>query len=115
MPGPTGDPMNVKQYFQKVRDTEAGITERFPIIISNDTEDGGKAGIYSEVSRSVAARVVTENRARLATAEEAKTYRDAQAEDRRTAEQAVEAAKVQFTVVSVSEMAKLTGGKKDKA
>jgi hypothetical protein len=107
--------MNVKQYFQKVRDTEAEIAEPFPIIISKDTEDGGKAGTYSEVTRAVAARMITENRARLATAEEAKTYRAAQAEARRAAEQAAEASKVQFTVVSVSEMAKLAGGKKDKA
>ena len=48
-------------------------------------------------------------------ADEAKAYRDAQAEARRIADQAAEAAKVQFTVVSTSEMAKLTGGKKDKA
>lgn len=107
--------MNLKQYYQKVRETEAEIAETFPIVVSKDTEDGGKAGRYAEVTRAVAAKMITENRARLAAPDEEKAYRDAQAEARRTAEQAAEAAKVQFTVVSTSEMAKLTGGKKDKA
>ena len=58
--------------------------------------------------------MIVEGTARLATADEAKAYRDAQAEARRIADQEAEAAKVQFTVVSTSEMAKLTGSKKDK-
>jgi hypothetical protein len=106
--------MNLKVYFQKVRDAEAEITETFPIVVSKDTEDGGKAGRYAEVTRQVAAKMIAENRARLATPDEAKTYRDSQAEARRQAEETADAAKVQFTVVSASEMAKLTGAKKDK-
>src|SRR5215472_4640771 len=106
--------MNLKLYFEKIRETELQITETFPIVVSKDTEDGGKAGRYIEVTRAIAAKMITENRARLATPDEAKAYREAQAEARRQAEEAADAAKVQFTVVSASEMAKLTGGKKDK-
>ena len=107
--------MNLKLYFEKIRDTESQIDETFPLVVSKDTEDGGKAGRYTEVTRAIAAKMITENRARLATAEEAKSYREALAEARRLAEDAADAAKVQFTVVSANEMAKLTGGKKDKA
>ncbi len=107
--------MNLKLYFEKLRETEAEITDPFPILVSKETEDGGKAGRYTEVTRPVAAKMITENRARLATADEAKAYLEAQADARRIAEQAADAAKVQFTVVSTSDMAKLTGGKREKA
>lgn len=106
--------MNIKLYFEKIRETELQIGEAFPIIVSKDTEDGGKAGRYTEVTRAIAAKMIAENRARLATPEEARAYRDAQAEAARQAEAANETAKVQFTVVSATEMAKLTGAKKDK-
>jgi len=59
--------------------------------------------------------MVTEGTARLATADESKAYRDAQAQAKQAADQAAEAAKVQLTVVSASELAKLTSGKKEKA
>ena len=107
--------MNLKLYFEKIRETESQIAETFPIVVSEDTEDGGKAGRYAEVTRAIAAKMITENKARLATSDEAKAYREAQAEARRLAEETADAAKVQFTVVSAGEMAKLTGIKKDKA
>ena len=107
--------MNLKLYFEKIRETELQITETFPIVVSKDTEDGGKAGRYIEVTRAIAAKMITENRARPATPDEAKAYREAQAEARRQAEEAADAAKARFTVVSASEMAKLTTGKKDRA
>ncbi len=106
--------MDLKLYYQKVRNTEAEIAEAFPVVVSKETQDGGKDGKYAEVTRAVAAKMIVEGTARLATADEAKAYRDAQAEARRIADQEAEAAKVQFTVVSTSEMAKLTGGKRDK-
>jgi hypothetical protein len=99
--------MNLKVYFQKVRDTESEIADEFPIMVSKETEDGGKAGRYAEVTRAVAAKMITEGKARLATGEEAKAYREAQAEAKRIADQAAEASKVQFTVVSSNEMPKL--------
>jgi Putative phage tail protein len=107
--------MNLKLYFEKIRDTESQITETFPIVVSKDTEDGGKAGRYTEVTRAIAAKMITENRARLATLDEAKAYREALAEAKRLAEDSADAARVQFSVISAAEMAKLTGAKKDKA
>jgi hypothetical protein len=106
--------MNLKQYFQKIRDTEAEIAEPFPILVSKETEDGGKAGRYAEVTRAVAAKMITEGRGRLATADESRAYRTAQADAREAAEQAADAAKVQFTVVSTSDLAKINSIKKDR-
>src|SRR5271170_2684510 len=105
--------MDLRLYYQKVRNTEAEIAEAYPVVVSKETQDGGKDGRYAEVTRAIAAKMIIEGTSRLATADEEKAYRDAQAEARRIADQEAEAAKVQFTVVSTSEMARLTGGKRE--
>ncbi len=106
--------MDLKVYYQKLRTTEGEIGEQFPIVVSKETSDGGKGGRYAEVTRAVAAKMMLDGSARLATTEEAKVYRDAQAEAKRAADQAMEAAKVQLTVVSASDMARFTGARKEK-
>ncbi len=87
----------------------------FPVIVSQETDDGGKAGSCAEVTRAVAAKMITEGTARLATAVEAKAYREDRAEAKRMADEAAEVAKVQVTVVPNAELAKLANNKKDKA
>ena len=68
--------MDLKLYYQKIRDTESKIPDVFPVIVSQETDDGGKAGSCAEVTRAVAAKMITEGTARLATAAEAKAYRE---------------------------------------
>ena len=98
--------MDLRLYYQKIRDMESKITEAFPVVVSNETADGGKPGALTEVTPGIAARMVVEGSAHLATAAEAKAFRAVQAEAKRVADQAA-AAKVQFTVVSTSELYKL--------
>ncbi|MEO8131619.1 MAG: hypothetical protein ABJF23_21135 [Bryobacteraceae bacterium] len=62
--------MDVRIYFQKVRQIEAAILKPHTVVMSLDTPDGGKAGAMTEVTRITAARLVAENKARLATEEE---------------------------------------------
>ena len=107
--------MDLKLYYQRIRDTELKIPDVFPVIISQETDDGGKAGSYAEVTRTVAAKMITEGIARLADAEEAKAYREARAEAKRMADQAAEVAKVQVTVVPSADLARLAASKKEKA
>jgi hypothetical protein len=107
--------MDLKVYYQKIRGKEAEISEEFPIVVSKETQDGGREGRYAEVTRAVAAKMLTDGTARLATADESKAYREAQASAKKAADDAAEAAKVQFTLVPSSEMAKLTTSKKEKA
>ena len=106
--------MDLKVYYQKLRATEGEIGEQFPVVVSKETSDGGKGGRYAEVTRAVAAKMTLDGSARLATPEEAKTYRDTQAEAKKAADQAAEAAKVQLTIVTAGEMARLTGARKEK-
>ena len=104
--------MDLKLYYQKIRDMESKITEAFPVVVSNETADGGKPGGLTEVTPGIAARMLVEGAARLATAQEAKTFRAAQVEAKRVADQAAAAGKVQFTVVSTTELNKLKGASK---
>ncbi len=107
--------MDLKLYYQKIRDTESKIADAFPVIVSQETDDGGKAGSCIEVTRAVAAKMITEGTARLADAAVAKAYREARAEAKRLAEEEAEVAKVHVTVVPNAELARLAGSKKEKA
>jgi hypothetical protein len=101
--------MDLTLYYQKIRDKESEIADAFPIVVSNESADGGKPGLLTEVTPGIAAKMLVEGVARLAVAEEAQAFRAAQAEARRVAEQAAAAAKVQFTVLSTTELNRLKG------
>lgn len=96
--------MDLRGFYQKLREIEASIADEFAVVISNATSDGGKANVRTEVIREVAAKLVAEGRARLASAEESEQYRAGLREARRRAEQAAAAARVQVTVISDAEL-----------
>ena len=99
--------MNLQGFYQKVRETEAAIGEEFPLIVSQGTSDGGKAGTFTEVPRRLAAKMVVENQARLATAKETTAYKESLAEARRKAEQSAAATRLQISVLSTQELEQL--------
>lgn len=92
--------MDLRQYFKKIRDTESGLADSFPLVMSLETTDGGKAGIASEVSREQAAKLIVEGCARLANEAEKEAYFDKQASEKRAADRAEMARRVQVTIVS---------------
>lgn len=96
--------MDLKVYYQKLRQTEAAIGERQVVIASLETPDGGRAGVLVEAPRAVAARMIVESRARLATAEEVSSFREQQAEARRVVEEAAAARRIQVTVLSEADL-----------
>ncbi|HEY7338466.1 MAG TPA: hypothetical protein VH639_26505 [Bryobacteraceae bacterium] len=67
--------MDLKVYYRKIREIEAGIAEPFVVVVSKATEEGGKAGVKSEVPRRIAAKMIAEETAGLATPEEAAEFR----------------------------------------
>ena len=99
--------MDLRIYYAKVREAEAGITEAFPLVVSQVTDDGGKEGTRTEVPRRLAAKLMVEGQARLATAEEAAVYREALVEGARMAEQAMAASRLQLAVLSTTELDQL--------
>lgn len=101
--------MDLKVFYQKLRQVEAGLAEAHVVVVSQETPDGGRPEVRTEVPRSLAARLVVEGRARLATAEESAEFRAQAAEAKRAAEQAATASRIQIAVVSDSELKTLKG------
>ena len=66
--------MNLRDFYANVRNTISAIEEPFVVLVSKVTSDGGKAGVMTLVKRETAARLIVEDRARIATAEESATY-----------------------------------------
>jgi hypothetical protein len=95
-----GDAMDLKQYFRKIRQIEATLSEIFPLVVSLETPDGGKPGLVSEISRDLAAKLIVEGRAVLASEEEKELYREQQATAKEAAEKLELARRVQIAIVS---------------
>jgi len=96
--------MDVREYFQKVRAKEKEIEEPYVVMVSFETPDGGRAGQMTEVPKGVAAKLLTEGRARRASPEESKAFRQAAAEARQEAERIAAASRMQVAVLSESDL-----------
>lgn len=95
--------MDLRLYYQKIRETSSNITDPYIVMVSRETADGGKEGICTEVPRALAAKMLVDGIARLAKPEESAAFHQKQAEDKRLAEQAAAASRVQVTVLSTDE------------
>jgi len=58
--------MDLRVYFQKIRDVEAKIPGPYTTVVSVATPDGGRAGVLTDVPRRVAAKMVVDGTAKLA-------------------------------------------------
>ncbi len=67
--------MDVRIYFQKLRKIEAAIPEPYVVVVSRETPDGGKPGVKTDVPRSLAAKLIVEDQATLASPEETAQFR----------------------------------------
>jgi hypothetical protein len=99
--------MDLQMYYQKIREMETKIADEFPLVVSMETADGGKGGTKTEVPRRLAAKLLVEGLARLASKEELKAYRETLAEGKRMAEREAAVARLQLTVLSTTELDRL--------
>lgn len=99
--------MDLQIYYRKIRDIEDSLPDQSVTLVSLETPDGGRAGLCTEAPRRIAAKMLVEGAARLATAEEARNFQEQNLEAKRQADQISAAARLQFTVVSPSELRKL--------
>lgn len=67
--------MDLKVYYRKMREIEAGLPEGDVVVASLETPDGGREGVFNEVSRSLAAKLLVEAKARLASDDEAAAFK----------------------------------------
>jgi hypothetical protein len=69
--------MDLRAYYKKIRRIEAELRDPDVVIVSRQTSDGGRAGVRTQVSREVAARMIADEKADVATAEEAEEFQAA--------------------------------------
>jgi hypothetical protein len=67
--------MDLRAFYQKIRKIESTINEPDVVIVSRETPDGGKAGVRTVVPRRLAAKMMAEEKADLATPEQAAQFR----------------------------------------
>src|SRR5258706_7803988 len=102
---PTGEGlMDLRVYYQKIRELERSLAATHPVVVSLETPDGGRAGVKTEVSAPVAARMVVDGRARLATEDEAKEFRERKTDAKRLVDQLDTSRRMQVSVVSESDI-----------
>jgi len=99
--------MDLRVYYQKIRDVASRIADEFPVVVSKESADGGQAGIKTEVPRQIAAKLVVEGVAELAKPEEVAKFRAALAEAKRVADQAAAASRLQLSVISTADLESL--------
>ena len=99
--------MDLRAYYRKIRDAEASIDDEFPIVKSLAREEGGQGGRLTEVSRAVAARMITDGLAELATAKEARELRARIEKARKVEQERREAERIQFTILSEADVRSL--------
>lgn len=100
--------MDVKTYYQKIRETEVKIATPYVVLISLPTDDGGRKGVLVEVSRHLAAKMVVEGSAEIAPEEQAAAFREAQAAAFKAASDAATAGRLEVTMVPSDELKRLT-------
>jgi hypothetical protein len=96
--------MDLRLYYQKIREASTSIADPYPVVLSRETTDGGKEGIFTEVPRALAAKMFVDGIARMAKPAEAEAFHKKHAEAKRLAERVAAAARVQVTVLSPEEL-----------
>lgn len=77
--------MNVKTFYQRVRNIEQTLIDTFVVITSRETPDGGREGVLIEVSRHLAATMIADGRAALASPESTILFHQRNQQDSRLA------------------------------
>ncbi|MFN7920743.1 MAG: hypothetical protein U0Q16_11635 [Bryobacteraceae bacterium] len=99
--------MDLKVYFRQIREMAAEIKKDFVVVASKWNANGAKDGVLTEVSRDLAAKLIVDDKARLADdGETARYYQELQkAADKAQEEDRI--SKVQFAVLSEADVERL--------
>ena len=91
--------MDLRSYYTKVRDAESLLTGESLVVASLETAEGGKEGVMTEVPRRIAAKLIAEGRARVATEKETHAFHESHREAKRQYEREEAARRVQVMVI----------------
>lgn len=98
--------MNLKSYFQKIREFETSIVEPFVVLVSHETSDGGKEGLLTEVPKSVAAKMIADGRGHLASEDATREFQERKAQAKRDADTEATASRMQVTLIPTADLMK---------
>jgi hypothetical protein len=98
--------MDLRTYYRKIRDAEAQLTGEYMVVVSLATSEGGKEGVRTEVPRGVAAKLIAEIRARVATEEETAEFHATNRDAKEKYEQEEAARRVQVMVIPSHDLRK---------
>ena len=96
--------MDLRVYFNKLKQMESLIEAAYVLVISHETPDGGRPGVATEVVREVAAKLIVEGKARLAAPEETAAFNESKAKAKEDIDRSALADRVQLTVVSDTDL-----------
>lgn len=103
--------MNLRAYFQKIREVEKQILEDVVYVASlAGDDDGGLAGIVSQVTRAIAAKLIVDQKSRLATNEEVEAVLARHEAIRRQMQEDQVAQRVQVAIVSDKQLEAMRTG-----
>jgi len=91
--------MDLKVYYRKIREIEAELPDGDVIVVSLETPNRGRAGVPNEVPKHLAARLLVEGKARLASEEEASAFRNEVREASLEANEAATLSRLQVEIV----------------
>ena len=97
--------MDLRAYYRKVREAEAHADGKHIVVVSLATRRR-QSGVRTEVPRAIAAKLIAEGRARVATEEEALEFHEANRAAREQYEQEEAARRVQVMVIPSHELKK---------
>jgi hypothetical protein len=100
--------MDLRSYYKKVREADSTLKGNDIVLVSLATSEGGKEGVLTEAPRVVAAKLIAEQRARVATDAEAEVFRQGLRTARDQYEEEEAARRVQIVMVPARSRKKST-------
>lgn len=106
--------MDLQKYYERIRSLEREIVEEYPVIVSMKTADGGQADVFTETPRALAAQLIVEGKARLASEREAQEFRHKHALERQRKEEKELGGRLPLRVISEKDLELIRGSQKEK-
>jgi hypothetical protein len=98
--------MDLRTYYTKIRQAEELLTGEHIVVVSLETSEGGKPGVRTEVPRAIAARLIAEGRACVASDDEALEFYEKHRESKERIDQEEAARRLQVMVIPASDFKK---------
>ncbi len=106
--------MDLKTYYQRIREVAASISGESAVIVSLATPEGGRAGLLTEAPKEVAARMVADGIAALAGEEEAARFHQERQVRLEDEERRKAAARIQVNVITEEQARAIRPARKPK-